>query len=385
MRPELFTLPGIHIPISGYGAMVAIAFLGSVWWMTRNARRLKADEDIVLNIGFIALIFSCIGAHTFYVIHHWQAEYAHQPLRALNPLSGGFEFYGGFIGAFVASFLYLWYKKLSIRLYADLVAPSLLFGMGIGRIGCFFYGCCWGAACPPEMAWAVQFPCSSLPYQQQWDERQVTLPAELILTDPTGSVFTTPTRYAGPLPRQIAFLTPSMLYLLEKGRERAQHKLESAETGGNDQKIGKAQQKQQHFEALFGHLDTYQAGPGTFEAMIEQFGYRSRAVHPAQLYSAIGPLLLAVLTYCYLYRRKRHGTVLPIGYMLYAVERFIEESIRLDNPIDTLGLTVSQSISIVIFGICLATLFLLRRLPLRSPAPVRPACRETEDPTAAAT
>ena len=383
MRPELFLIPGTAIPISSYGAMTAISFLGGTWLMMRNARRLKADPDIVLNLAFIALIFSVIGAHTFYVIHYWDEQYAHRPLAALNPLSGGFEFYGGFIGAFVPSFIYVWMKRLSIRIYADLVAPSLLLGMGIGRIGCFLQGCCWGGACPDALPWAVQFPASSLPYQAQWDDRLVTLPEELILTDSTGTVYSEATRYAGPLPPHIIHLTPPREEFLRGSLQRTRAKWEKARAAGDPGKIAKTRRDYQHTQAMIDHLERYGGKPEVFAGLVERFDYRSLPLHPAQLYSAIGPLLLAVLAQCYLFRRPRHGTVLVVGYMLYAVERFVEEMIRTDNPQDTFGLTVSQGISIAIFCITVAVYFLLKLLPLRSAAPTCPPPKKAKGQEAA--
>lgn len=375
VHPELFNIPGTEIPIPGYGAMSAIAFLGATWWMMRNARRLKADDDIVLNLAFVALIFSVIGAHTFYVIHYWDEQFAHQPLAALNPLSGGFEFYGGLIGAFIACVAYLWLKGLSIRIYADLVTPSLLFGMGVGRIGCFLHGCCWGGPAPDALPWAVHFPCSSPPYERQWDERLVTLPEELILTDHTGTVFIDATRYAGPVPRHIISLTPGRLDFLEQTLERAAERLRAAQADGDIDRIRRAESRYAQIRVYFDHMAAYGLEPGELQDMVERFDYRSRAVHPAQLYAAAGPLLLAVLTQMLLYRRRRHGMVMVVGFMIYAVQRFMEEVIRSDNPQDTFGLTVSQGVSIGIFFFTLAMYLILQRLPLRSTAPACPPPR----------
>jgi len=75
-----------------------------------------------------------------------------------------------------------------------------------------------------------------------------------------------------------------------------------------------------------------------------------------------------MLTNSYFYRRKRHGTVMPLGFMLYAVERFVEEAIRSDNPLDTFGLTISQGVSIVVFLLALAVWFGLKLLPLHASA-----------------
>ena len=38
---------------------------------------------------------------------------------------------------------------------ADLLAPGIAIGHGIGRIGCFAAGCCWGGRC--DRPWAVTF------------------------------------------------------------------------------------------------------------------------------------------------------------------------------------------------------------------------------------
>jgi phosphatidylglycerol:prolipoprotein diacylglycerol transferase len=68
-------------------------------------------------------------------------------------MGGGFVFYGGFLGAllFLALFKIL-FKKLSLN---DLwpMLPALALGHGIGRIGCFLAGCCFGK--PTELFWGV--------------------------------------------------------------------------------------------------------------------------------------------------------------------------------------------------------------------------------------
>lgn len=378
MHPELFNIPGTNIPISGYGAMVAIAFLGGTFWMVRIARRLKADEDIILNLAFLALIFSTIGAHTFYVIHYWDSQFAHRPWSALNPFSGGFEFYGGFIGAFIACFLYLWLKKLSIRLYADIITPGLLFGMGVGRIGCFLHGCCWGAACDPDLTWAVHFPVSSPPHVRQWENRQVTVPEEFIITDTGGLLFHRATDQAGLLPRHLIHLTEPRLEFLEKRVSEAESRLAQARESGNEGRIARASRELHSLAAYLDHLRRYDLQLGDLEAMVEQHEYQSVAMHPSQLYQAVGPLILALFTHALIYRRQRHGIVLAIGYGLYAIERFVEEGIRNDSPLDTFGLTVSQGVSIGILAVCILVYLYLRTLPLRSPYPARPRSKENE-------
>lgn len=66
---------------------------------------------------------------------------------------GGFVFYGGFIGGLLFLSLFkLTDKTLSAK---DLwpMLPALAIGHGIGRIGCFLAGCCYGK--PTEFFWGV--------------------------------------------------------------------------------------------------------------------------------------------------------------------------------------------------------------------------------------
>src|ERR1051325_5494638 len=120
MRPELFTIPGTHIVVPGYGAAIVVAFLVGTWWMTRRASKVKADPDVVLSMALIALIFGWIGGGLFYVIHYWKSQFAANPMQMLNLTAGGFEVYGGVLLAAGVNVLYLWMRRLPIRLYADM-------------------------------------------------------------------------------------------------------------------------------------------------------------------------------------------------------------------------------------------------------------------------
>jgi phosphatidylglycerol:prolipoprotein diacylglycerol transferase len=51
-----------------------------------------------------------------------------------------------------------WYMRktrLPALLTADIFAPGIALGHGIGRLGCFSAGCCWGVEC--HLPWAVTF------------------------------------------------------------------------------------------------------------------------------------------------------------------------------------------------------------------------------------
>jgi phosphatidylglycerol:prolipoprotein diacylglycerol transferase len=68
---------------------------------------------------------------------------------------GGLVFYGGFLFAFPTCFIYLKKRGLPFLKTCDILAPGLALGETIGRMGCFFAGCCYGT--PTDLPWAVTF------------------------------------------------------------------------------------------------------------------------------------------------------------------------------------------------------------------------------------
>ena len=360
MYPDLFTIPGIRLTVPSYGVTVMAGLLLATWWAAKRSARVKVNPDIALNLSFLMLIFGLLGGRLFSVLHHWDAEYAANPGQALTCRSGGMEFYGGFISAFAACLCYLLLKRLSIRLISDIVAPSLLLAMGIGRIACFLAGCCYGASCPANLPWAVRFPYASSPFVNDWYERQVTLPANLIFVAPNG--------ISSPIPRLV---TGDNWELLQKAVKRTHEEYKEALASHDQTKIKKTDRQNQQFDGmirpLMAHLEGYGLTPSSLKQIVQATEFHSRPLHPVQIYSAIGPILLALLTSTYFYRRKRHGMVMVVGLGLYAVERFVEEVLRTDNPHDMFGLTVSQFISLAIIVVAIFSGLILQKLPMRSP------------------
>ena len=103
-----------------------------------------------------------VGARAFYVTEYWFAEYwpvcekdGWMALLAavVNVSKGGLVIYGGFFGGVVGLLAFFWKYRVPLLATADLVAPSLMLGLAIGRIGCLLNGCCYGGPC--ELPWAV--------------------------------------------------------------------------------------------------------------------------------------------------------------------------------------------------------------------------------------
>jgi phosphatidylglycerol:prolipoprotein diacylglycerol transferase len=74
---------------------------------------------------------------------------------SLSTAQAGGVFYGGLIAALGVAVWQMRKTRLPGWKTADVFAPAIALGHGIGRIGCFAAGCCWGVEC--HRPWAVTF------------------------------------------------------------------------------------------------------------------------------------------------------------------------------------------------------------------------------------
>lgn len=388
MHPELFTVPFLGRSIPTYGFCLMVGFLSAVWLAMRRAERVKANPDTVLDLSFLALIFGVGGARAFYVIHYWQWRFASAPnkwLAVIDITEGGLEFLGGLLGATAAILVYVFWTRRSIRLYLDIMAPSTMWGLALGRLGCFFNGCCFGGMCVAAStggapySWGVEFPFASPAHQRQWEERGVTVPAELVGT-------TKNTLQSWLVPGALLTMSverrekPNRQYqeAAKAYREAYAKAPDDEQTAQLKQAMQRAEQKRKKHETKLAalriaQLHTSRSAPNRRTSVTElellASACRSRPVHPTQLYSSINALLLSGVLASLFYLRKRHGVVIAALFVLYPISRTILELIRVDNPHDVGKLTVSQAFGL---GMCLlglvAFLILYKWMPQRSPA-----------------
>ena len=170
MFPDLIDLGFLHLKT--YGACMATGFL--LCWML--VERLSGRKDLS-NLLMSLMIGGVIGSRIAYVIEHWQSEFAANPASVIRVDQGGLMFYGGFILAFIIFFGWCFLKKENPLALADLLAAVIPLGHAFGRIGCFFYGCCYGR---DSDAWcAVVFPAGSPSWYEHGRRAVSVLPTQL--------------------------------------------------------------------------------------------------------------------------------------------------------------------------------------------------------------
>lgn len=163
MYPILFELG--PLTIRSYGVMLALSFLSGIYLALKRSETRNLNPNQMMNLCLLIIVFSIIGARLMYVIPHWD-EFKATPLDVISPFQStggigltGLTMYGGFIGALVASLLYLKRHRIPVLRACDAFAPSIAMGIGLTRIGCFLNGCCFGML--TDLPWGVAFPPNS--------------------------------------------------------------------------------------------------------------------------------------------------------------------------------------------------------------------------------
>lgn len=152
MYPVLFAFGRFHVYT--YDVMVVLGILVGVVLARRQAAKEGIDPNKIVDIAFYALLAALIGSRLLFVLVNLQ-EYANDPLKSLKIWEGGFVFYGGLLPAVAVGIWYIRRIGLPLWQVVDIFAPSVAVGHAIGRIGCFFAGCCHGM--PTSLPWAVMF------------------------------------------------------------------------------------------------------------------------------------------------------------------------------------------------------------------------------------
>jgi phosphatidylglycerol:prolipoprotein diacylglycerol transferase len=164
MRPVLFELPGWG-PINAYGTLILVGGLlamPGVYWELRTRGLGKGHPGSMLVDLYLVLIFgAAIGGRVLHVLTA-PGPYLEDPARLLSLEDTGFVFFGSML--FIAGGL-VWlarrYEAPLARVW-DAGATWMPLGHALGRLGCLFAGCCWGA--PTDVPWAIRLPADSVAY-----------------------------------------------------------------------------------------------------------------------------------------------------------------------------------------------------------------------------
>lgn len=196
------------VPVQSYGTMILIGFLTGVWIAARRSRLIGVDPKHCVDVGVYGVMIGLAGARLLHIVSNWN-EFtpfletgfsAARILKMFKVWEAGLDFFGAFIACIPFTYIYCKIHKIPAIPFLDLAVPSLIAGQAFGRIGCFFYGCCYGK--PSDLPWSVCFPRDAPAFNRHVADR-------LIAENATCSLHIHPTQIYASI---AAALTAGFLY-----------------------------------------------------------------------------------------------------------------------------------------------------------------------------
>jgi phosphatidylglycerol:prolipoprotein diacylglycerol transferase len=157
MLPELFRIG--PLTVHSFGFMLALSFLLIAWLAAKEFVRRGYSTDDAWSCTLGAMVGGVLGAKIYFLIDHWSETLADPSDMIFS--GAGLTYYGGLIGGALGVLYVIYKRRLSLPVVADMGAPLIALGYGLGRVGCFLNGCDYG--CPADVPWAMAFPRGSPP------------------------------------------------------------------------------------------------------------------------------------------------------------------------------------------------------------------------------
>ena len=143
-----------QIPLYGIFFYLGIA-LASICGII-ICKRLGIERYDVVYSAVYSMIGAMIGSKLLFIAVSWETI-MELKLSLVSVLKGGFVFYGGLIGGGIGLIIYCAQFKLPFGKFGDLYVAALPLGHAVGRIGCFFAGCCYGIPYDGPLAYTYHY------------------------------------------------------------------------------------------------------------------------------------------------------------------------------------------------------------------------------------
>jgi phosphatidylglycerol:prolipoprotein diacylglycerol transferase len=148
VHPILFEIPiatpwSDSIPIYSYGVMLGTSMIVAWYVVMWIGEREGFSRETLANAFIVTAVSAIAGARILYFVTNPGEMRSIGDFFALQ--RGGLVAYGGFLGGFFGALAYLRHKGESLLSWADITAPTLALGLALTRVGCYLYGCDFGA------------------------------------------------------------------------------------------------------------------------------------------------------------------------------------------------------------------------------------------------
>ena len=153
MFPVLLELGPIRI--YSFGLMMALGFLAAAYFSGKELSRRGYDGELASSLVIWAAVGGIVGARLWVIFDDWSGFVA-DPVGAIFT-GAGFTWYGGFLGGLVLVTIALRRYRIPWSVATDCIAPGMVLGHALGRIGCQLAGDGdWGAV--TNVPWGMAYP-----------------------------------------------------------------------------------------------------------------------------------------------------------------------------------------------------------------------------------
>ncbi len=143
------------VKIYTWGLFVGLAFVAGYFLTLWRSKRAGIDQTKIAILSLVIFFGVAIGSRVLFLLQNpavWLVDVS--LLWRID--QGGMMLWGGILGGILFAWLYIRKTKLNFWRLADLVAPAIALGIGIGRIGCFLINDHMGA--PTSLPWGILWP-----------------------------------------------------------------------------------------------------------------------------------------------------------------------------------------------------------------------------------
>ena len=152
INPVAFTIGNLEI--RWYGILIAAGFLLAFLYALASCKKMRINEDKLINCVIVGMICGVVGARLYYVIFYPGSDYIENPMAIFDLRKGGLGIYGGIIGGLLGGAITAKICHLRIPPILDLASLGFLIGQGIGRWGNFVNQEAFGGA--TTLPWGMQ-------------------------------------------------------------------------------------------------------------------------------------------------------------------------------------------------------------------------------------
>ena len=143
-----------HPVINSYGFMLMMAFYSCYYFLNKDLKEMGYDSKLAADIVFAAAVGGILGSKIYYLVENLDRVIADPTGMIFS--GAGLVFLGGLMGGTLGVTWVLKKNKLQWFKFADVVAPLLMLGYAIGRVGCLLVGDDYGK--PTHLPWGISFP-----------------------------------------------------------------------------------------------------------------------------------------------------------------------------------------------------------------------------------